>query len=182
MQRIGEVAYKLELPETSKVHPVFHVSLLKKVIGKDVVPLPDLPVVDEDGNFTVVPLNILGCRDLRRKGVDVFQIQVQWLNFMESTATWEDFMFICCKFPSFDPWGQGSIRGGGIVMVKDRFGEDAKLGKKKRDINLGFGRELGKEAELGFDKAREAKVGGPSTCRLSRSSLIDTCHNLVVQI
>ena len=34
LQRVGEVAYELELPtELASVHPVFHVSMLKKCLG-----------------------------------------------------------------------------------------------------------------------------------------------------
>ncbi|XP_047978539.1 uncharacterized protein LOC125220408 [Salvia hispanica] len=43
-KRIGSVTYELDLPPTSRVHPVFHVSLLRRRIGDKVesVPLPPL--------------------------------------------------------------------------------------------------------------------------------------------
>ena len=35
LQRIGVVSYKLALPTTSRIHLVFHVSCLKKVLGNN---------------------------------------------------------------------------------------------------------------------------------------------------
>ena len=36
LQNIGTMAYKLELPASLQVHPVFHVSCLKKVKGENI--------------------------------------------------------------------------------------------------------------------------------------------------
>ena len=51
LQKIGTMAYKLELPASSRVHPIFHVSCLKKVIG-DNLPIQTIFLeLDEEGKI-----------------------------------------------------------------------------------------------------------------------------------
>jgi hypothetical protein len=51
IKHIGLVAYKLALRATSKIHPVFHVSCLKKVVGQNCRVQTILPELDEEGSL-----------------------------------------------------------------------------------------------------------------------------------
>lgn len=51
LEKLGEMTYKLELPPTSKLHPVFHVLALKKRVGDPRLIIEELPTFDEEGRM-----------------------------------------------------------------------------------------------------------------------------------
>ena len=55
LQQIGTMAYKLELPASSRVPPVFHVSCLKKVISDKHLVQTIFPELDEEGKIILEP-------------------------------------------------------------------------------------------------------------------------------
>lgn len=83
---MGQLAYQLDLPEDSKVHPVFHVSQLK----------PHVP--DHSPVFSTLPpglaLDFLFVEPegkLVKKGnVAHLQALVKWSSMPETMATWEE--------------------------------------------------------------------------------------------
>jgi hypothetical protein len=104
---VGRVAYKLQLPEGTKLHYVFHVNQLKKHLGPAAVPNPTLPLVTPEGKIKTNPLSILQRRQVPRSAgaykVAVVQWLIHWENLTEDEATWEDASFIQATFPEFKP-------------------------------------------------------------------------------
>lgn len=101
LQRIGAVAYRLELPAGSTTHPVFHVSQLKRRIGPYVVPHSQAPIYDDDGLVIVQPLAILQHRMVKENNTAAVKVLVHWTNFSPEEATWEDWNYIRRQFPAF---------------------------------------------------------------------------------
>lgn len=103
LEKIGKAAYKLLLADNCQIHPVFHVSQLKKHIGPTAVPTPYLPLIDAQGNIKVAPTAIVERRMIPRNNEPVIQWLIQWTNLPSSEATWEDADFIRRVFPTFHP-------------------------------------------------------------------------------
>jgi hypothetical protein len=101
LPKVGKLAYHLQLPDGVKIHPVFHVSQLKKHLGKHVVPEPGLPLITPDGRIKTEPLQVLETRSLPRNKVLVTQWLIQWANLPPEDASWEDADFIKTIFPEF---------------------------------------------------------------------------------
>jgi hypothetical protein len=109
VQRIGSVAYKLDLPVGSTVHPVFQVSQLRQAKGDQEVS-PSLPI--DSGPFHV-PVRIL---HHRMTGGDRPALQglVQWSGMYEALATWENLNVLRGHFPMASTWGQVDSQEGNV--------------------------------------------------------------------
>lgn len=90
LEKVGQVAYKLELPAESKIHNVFHVSLLKRKLGNHTV-ASTLPPVSENGEFISIPVKIMDRRMTNRRNKVISEVLVQWSNSDADDNTWEEF-------------------------------------------------------------------------------------------
>ncbi|KAK8934132.1 hypothetical protein KSP39_PZI014431 [Platanthera zijinensis] len=115
LSRIGAVAYRLRLPQHSRIHPVFHVSQLRRVIGDHpaVEPLPTEE--EESGMAPLYPADIIGHRHHLPGDAAPEEIRVAWQHRPESDATWlirDDFRR---QFPDYCLEDKANFPDGGIV-------------------------------------------------------------------
>ena len=91
LTRVGEVAYELSLPPgLSGVHPVFHVSMLKRYHGdENYIICWDSVLLDENLSYEDEPVAILDREVRKLRSREIASIKVQWKNRPIEESTWD---------------------------------------------------------------------------------------------
>jgi hypothetical protein len=76
LKRLGKFTYQLPLPSHSKLHPVFHVSCLKKVIGTRCQIQTNLPELAKEGSIWLQPEAVLDQREHRLRQRTIKEVLV----------------------------------------------------------------------------------------------------------
>jgi hypothetical protein len=127
--RVGSVAYKLELPPSSSVHPVFHVSQLKQSAG----PFPVSSTLPADTAAFQVPKAILQ-RRWTEADQYVEQVLIKCTGMSPALATWENLVALKQRFLDASAWGHaGSQEEGNVrTTIPEEAQEDILLKQGRR--------------------------------------------------
>ena len=76
LEKMGTCAYRLNLPDGSSIHPVFHVSLLKARVGPNQAIAPVLPLIEPKSDLLHLPQIIVARRMVKRRNSAVVQLLI----------------------------------------------------------------------------------------------------------
>ena len=127
MERVGKVAYRLQLPPSSRIHPVFHISQLKAAIGQS-IPVTPLPTTfSSTGEFVVLPEAVL---DTRYTEDGRLEVLVQWMGLPAHENTWVSGWELSRQFPEFQLEDKLRLVGRGIDTYQQVY-----FRKRRKGVN-----------------------------------------------
>ncbi|KAF7813635.1 Ty3/gypsy retrotransposon protein [Senna tora] len=78
IRKIGAVAYELELPSSSRIHPIFHVSLLRPALGQALPTAPPSSPLKTDWKLLLQPEKVQSHRWITTKTRNTLELLIQW--------------------------------------------------------------------------------------------------------
>ena len=103
LKKIGDVAYRIELPEGIRAHPVFHVNKLKRTLHplENVVSPKVLVELIEPPAAPHEPERVLGFRDRCMRHSVYKEALIKWKYLEEEASMWEHITMLRHKYPHF---------------------------------------------------------------------------------
>ncbi|KAJ9557088.1 hypothetical protein OSB04_011702 [Centaurea solstitialis] len=184
IERIGPVAYRLDLPiELSSIHDTFHVSNLKKCLSEETVVLPlDEIQIDEQLRVSEEPIEILDreIKQLRRSRIPI--VKVKWNSRHGPEFTWEREAFMKSKYPHLFTENPGSVSPCGSALagcyIEPKSDESIFIGyshnsKAYRVFNKRT-RTILESSNVDFSETETYSVASPSNVNASFPELFTT--------
>lgn len=159
LEKIGTVAYKLKLPPSSMIHPVIHVSQLKKWVPSDRVINATLPPDPPD---LQLPEKIVARRARTLGSSSVKEGLVRWTGMPDTLATWENLQDLRRRFPGAPAWGQAGSQEEEDVMNLPSATRKKTLRDKEKEVEASGTEEQKVQVRRSRRKRQlNAKFSGP---------------------
>jgi hypothetical protein len=123
LERVGQVAYRLRLPEGARIHDVFHVGLLKPHRGEPPVAPGVMPPLLHG---RILPEPKAAVRAELRRGV--WHVRIKWRGLPDEDATWEQLEEFCRHYLDFQLEDELYAQAGRDVMVSKTYGRRPRSG------------------------------------------------------
>ncbi|EXB73724.1 GDT1-like protein 2 [Morus notabilis] len=114
LARVGPVAYQLQLPSHARIHPVFHISRLKKALGSVDIPQSLPPILSEDLTLQVEPDQVLDTRFSPTTGS--LEVLIKCRHLPDFESSWELFDVIQRQFPAFHLEDKETLLRGAVLL------------------------------------------------------------------
>lgn len=139
LERIGKTAYKLQLPCEAHIHPIFHVSQLKLVMGDHdqgkILPPGSITDVDD----VIVPEEVLA---KRYNAVGNLELLVKLMNRPSLENSWVLLDEFVTRFPDYQLEGKLDFAEGSIDRYKKVY-----IRKRRKGVTCEGRDELAREQE-----------------------------------
>ena len=137
VKRIEKVAYRLALPVISKIHPVFHVSILKLFTGNGSDMVAQLLEEFKERQPMEQPVGVCDSRMVMKNGKLEQQVLVQWTSRSPEEATWEWLTEFKATYPACNLEDKVVSEDGGNVMPLGRGKRTKKAPKWQESFVMG---------------------------------------------